>query len=158
MKKIAIGVGVFALLLALAAPFVFAPSDKDLISEALKESIKASREGRPGGVMEYLSGSLKYNQESVSDRGSVADYIKMARPDVIVEDPRPTITGDTATITSPVTVSMEVGPMSFPMRIERAVITFSKETGRKYLILPAPVWRITSISAPEVDMSQLANY
>ena len=139
---------------AMLVPFVFGPSDKQLIKEALDVSIKASREGRPGGVMEHLSHSLKYNEEQVGDRTSVADYVKRARPDVIIQDPRPTISGDTAIIVSPVTVKMEMGPVSFPIQIERAVITLSKETGRKFLVFPAPVWRITSIKAPEIDVSQ----
>ena len=157
MKKAALAVGAVALLGVLVLPFLFAPSDEQLIGEALKESISASREGRPGGVMEYLSSSLKYNNEDVTDRMGVADTIKRAKPDVVVQDPRPVIQGQTATIVSAVTVNMDVGPISFPIEIKRAVITFTKETGRKFLVLPAPIWRISSISADEVDLSQIMN-
>ena len=35
--------------------FLNQPDDKTLITEAIKEAQKASKEGRPGGVMDFLS-------------------------------------------------------------------------------------------------------
>ena len=155
MKAIAICLALLAVFGIMAVPFLFGPTDDQMIRDALKESIKASREGRPGGVMEYLSNSLKYNDEEATDRTSIADYIKRAKPEVSVDDPTPRISGESAMVVSPVTVNLTYGPVSFPVRIEHAEITFAKETGRRFLVLPAPVWRIRSIKADEVDVSQL---
>ena len=155
MKKGFILAGVLALIGALFAPFVFAPSDEQMIKDALNESIKAGREGRPGVVMEYVSRSFKYNDEEVNDRMSMANYIKSAKPEVTVLDPRPTIQGNTATIVSAVDVNLAIGPVDFPVHLDHAEITFAKETGTKFLIFPSPTWRITNIKAEAIDLSQL---
>lgn len=141
---------------ALCIPMFFGPSDRQLIKEALDESVKASREGRPGGVMDYLSSSLKFNEEDTGSRSEIADYVKRARPDIVIEDTTPTISGDTATVVSPVTVTFSLGPASQPVRIERVEITLAKETGTRFLILPAPKWRIRDVKTSQVDMAQFA--
>ena len=156
MKKWLIGIGAAALVSALCIPMFFGPSDQKLIKEALQESVKASREGRPGGVMDYLSSSLKVNEEDVENRGEIGRYIKNARPEVVIENPTPVITGDTATVVSPVTVTFSIGPVSQPARIERVVITLAKETGTRFLIFPAPKWRIKEITTSVTDLSQFA--
>lgn len=156
MKRVAIAIGSVLLLAVLAAPFVFAPKDKELIKQALDESVKASEEGRPGGVLDNISPSLQFNEEGV-DRSSVAQYIKLAKPDIKILDPTPTIEGDTATIISPVVVTMQFGPVQAPTRLDRVVITLAKETGRRYLVLPAPVWRVRSVKVDEADRALFEN-
>lgn len=156
MKRVAIAIGSVLLLAVLAAPFVFAPNDKELIKTAVEESIKASEEGRPGGVLEYISSSMKFNDEGV-DKSSVAQYIKMARPDIKILDPTPSIDGDTATIVSPVVVTMRLGPMETPTRLDRVVITLNRETGRKFFVLPAPVWRVRSVKVDGADRALFEN-
>ena len=53
----------------------FGPSDQKMIREALDQAVLASREGRPGGVMDYLSNKFAVNSESITS-GQVANFIK----------------------------------------------------------------------------------
>ena len=79
------------------------PNDLALIKTALADSIKATKEGRPGGVMDKLSVNLKFNGESESgNRNEIARYIRNSRPEVTVEQIEPVVTGDEARIVSPV--------------------------------------------------------
>jgi len=106
-----------ALVLALIGMFVASllnqPSDKQLILQALDESIAASRAGRPGGVLEYLSRNLTWNGDEGVNRMEIADYIKRAKPEVTVMHREVVLDGDTATITTPVNVKLS---MPSPLR------------------------------------------
>src|SRR5580658_486734 len=66
--------------------------DKKMIQDALSESILASKEGRPGGVMDKLSANIKYNNQDVggSER-DIARYIRSNKPDIVVENTDPDI-------------------------------------------------------------------
>ncbi|MBS1723743.1 MAG: hypothetical protein JSS66_12410 [Armatimonadetes bacterium] len=154
MKRNLLFAGSGLLLAALAVPLFFGPSDRQLIAQALQDSCQASREGRPGGVMDYLSSSMRYNGEPIGDRREVARYIKQTRPEVVILNPTPVINGQTATVVSPVEVKISIGPMPVSMRLENVRITLSRETGFKWLVVPAPKWRITEIKADEIDVSQ----
>ncbi len=158
MKAWAIGIAVVVLLGVLAFPFVFGPSDQQLIQQALDDSVAASREGRPGGVLEYLSHSLKYNDEAVGNRSEVATFIKNSHPQVVIENPTPTINGNTATIVSPVTLTFGLGPVGTPVRLQKVEITLSKETGTRFLILPSPKWRVSEVKADANELQGLAGF
>lgn len=157
MKKWIASVSVVALIAVLFLMFASGPTDRQLIQAALKESIQASREGRPGGVMQYLSHNLTFNSEDTGDRMSIASYIKQAKPDITVANDEPQIDDNKAIIITPVDVDLRIGPVSMPMHIKRAEIIFAKESGTRFLIFPSPVWRIQSIRAEEVDTSQFQN-
>lgn len=156
MKKWIIGSAVVVLLALLAAPMIFRPSDDVLIKEALDESVKASREGRPGGVMDYLSSSLKFNDDDSASRGEIAQYIKRAKPDIVIANPAATINGETASVVSPVTVTFSWGPVSKPIQLDNVEILLAKETGTKFLVVPTVKWRIREIKAPEADVTEFA--
>lgn len=148
LTKIAVAVGTaVVLLVGLIASGVFGgPSDRELIEEALTESITASREGRPGGVLEYLSKNFTVNNEQYGTR-DIAKTIRDLKPNVELENRDPLIAGESATITSPVRLSVSLPPVSYT--VGQATLVFSKEESRKWLIFPAKQWRLTRVEIPE---------
>ncbi|MCC6402855.1 MAG: hypothetical protein IT207_02485 [Fimbriimonadaceae bacterium] len=137
----------------LAAPLVFLPSDHDLVVEALDEAVVAGREGRPGGVMEHLSRSIRYNNVPLEDRAAVAEFIRTGKPDVEVLHKEPSIQGDSATIFSPVRVDFRYGPLQVSQTVEDVRFEFRKETGTRWLVVPVPKWRLVSIEASSFEIS-----
>lgn len=130
------------------------PSDRELIATALQESIRASKEGRPGGVLDHLSNSIRLNDvEYVRFQREVADAIRRLRPDVEILNPAPTITGDTAVITSAITLSTKLPPLS--MTVPQVSIEFRRENAREWLVLPASKWRVVGVDVPEEVVQSL---
>ena len=156
--------GILALVLLLVAGFrvvTLATGQKDdatLIRESLRRSLEASRRGEPGGVLDLLSGSIQVNGEDQGGaRSQIAAFIRKQRPDVEVSNPTPVVSGDEATITSPVTIKASlpvIGEQSIPMK--GVVLTFRRETGREYLVFPVKKWRLTAVSAPADALAGLA--
>ncbi|MEZ0326760.1 MAG: hypothetical protein ACAH95_12735 [Fimbriimonas sp.] len=131
-----------------------APNDQEQIQLALKESIKASKEGRPGGVMDKLSVNLKLNDLDTSgNRNQIANYIRQNQPDVTVVDPRAVITGDEAQIKSPVQLSMSLPGMKVERQLEDVTLVFRREDDRAYLIFPTKKWKLAEIHVPEESVS-----
>jgi len=122
------------------------PSDRELIEIALKDAIQASREGRPGGVLDFISKRFEVNGEQYGTR-DISNTIKDMRPDVEIERPAPTITGDSATITSPVRLSVSLPPVG--MNISSVTIHFARENGTNWLIFPTKKWRMVRIEIPD---------
>jgi hypothetical protein len=144
-------VGLGGLLLAvLAAPALLGPSDRALIQQTMDEALRASREGRPGGVLENLSRSIRYNDMPLDNPQEVAEFIRNGRPDVTVADMSPDIQGGMATIESPVTVSLRYGPLPMTQTLPKVRFTLRKEVGTRWLVVPAPKWRLVSIEADGV--------
>lgn len=130
--------------------------DKKLIQEALTESIKASREGRPGGVMDKLSVNIKYNDQDVSGNSrDIARYIRESKPDIVVENPEPDISGEEAKINSPVTLSVSFLGHSVDKRIKNVTLIFRKESDRDYLIFPATKWKLAEVRVPDDSVAGL---
>lgn len=121
------------------------PSDRELIQTALKESIDASREGRPGGVMEYLSKNFSVNDEQFGTR-DIAKTIRDLKPHVELESTEPLIAGESATITSPVKLSMSIPPMNYSLA--QVTLSFTKESATRWLIFPTKKWRLTRVEIP----------
>jgi len=134
---------------------LFQPSDSQLIETALNESIRAGKEGRPGGVLEYLSRSLTVNSEAMVDRKSIADFVRRAKPDVILRNMRASVEGDRATVVTPVLVKFEGLGMSMEREIPDVTITLQKERGTKWLVLPVTQWRIVEVSGSLESLSGL---
>lgn len=137
-------------------PLAFVPDDKTLIKEALTESVRASREGRAGGVLEYLSKNFTINGEPLEDRPGIKNFIRSNRPDVEIESLQPLIDNDTATVNSPITVKIGFASASYPVRIEQAAITLRKEHGTRWLVYPSPKWRIVEVKTPQTELGQFA--
>jgi hypothetical protein len=139
-------VAIFAGLLIFRA--LTRPSDETLIQEALAESIKASREGRAGGVMDLLSQELRVNDIDPGTRAQIARMVREWKPDVEVVDPTPLVTGDEARIVSDVDLKIGfIGP-KIERRIPEVTLLFRRETGREWLVLPADRWRLYRVFAP----------
>ena len=83
--------------------------DKTLILEAVKDGLKASKEGRPGGVLEKLSASLTVNGEGTPGaKSQIADYLKRLKPDVEFKSLEPQVFGEEARIETPATMSVSI--------------------------------------------------
>ena len=145
-----VAVGALALLF-----YVTAPSDKDLIRQAIDESTEASREGRPGGVLDYLSRSLTFNGMEVGfDRSEISKYVRLGRPDITFGDFDPVIEGDAATVTADVHIKMSFQSLNLDQTVQGVKVKLARESGLRWLVLPGDKWRITEVVAP--DLAQFA--
>ncbi|HWD41121.1 MAG TPA: hypothetical protein VG944_19895 [Fimbriimonas sp.] len=150
-KPIWIIVGVLAILVAVRIGLSMAsrPSDQEQIRKALDDSIKASKEGRPGGVMDLMSNHLTYNEQDTSSAmGQVAQVIKKQRPDVTVDDETASISGDNAQITSPVDLTLEFLGQKRTFHIKDVVLKFHKEPATEWLVIPTTQWKLVEVQAP----------
>ena len=138
--------------------FLHQPDDKTLILDAIKEAQRAGREGRPGGVLDFLS----YNDFKVNDtdatgaRKDIADRIKNLKPDIQFNTLEPVITGENARIESSATVNIAVGPFKKDVPISNVVINLKKEIDREWFIIPKKTWKITEIRASLDDLSSFS--
>lgn len=147
--KWALAIGFVALiLLGLRLLLVSGESDKDLIQATIREAIEASKEGRSGGVLEQLSRSFTFNEEQTWDRNQIAQVIKNSKPDVIIFNMEPVISGDTATVISRAQVKGQFVFAPINLEIPSVKIELARGTELRYGILPKKKWRITSITAP----------
>ena len=147
--------GLAAILVVLRfAVFSGGKDDAVLIREALAESIKASKEGRPGGVLDKLRERFKINDTAPGSR-QVADFVRKNRPEVVVMKPDPVITGDTAQINSPVKLTFDFLNQHFDTTVDNVTIRFEREDSRQWLIFPSKQWRVTQVDVPEGAMPQL---
>jgi hypothetical protein len=123
--------------------------DDVLIREALQESLQASREGRPGGVLDLLSQKFKINDVPGLSRQQIARYIRDSKPLVEISNQTPIIHGDTAEIVSDVTVDAKISEFGFNTRFQRTFsnvkMVFAKEGSTKFLFVPAKTWRLTDV-------------
>ncbi len=146
-------VGIYLLLLAgigALALFLTMPgaSDAQLIREALEESIRAGKEGRPGSVLDLLSREFTINEREVGSYRDVARAIRDARPDVEIENWAADISAETAVMVTPVKVKLR-GPLAFEARLAEVRLEFRKETGTKWLVIPTRTWKLHRVQVPE---------
>lgn len=135
------------------------PDDKTLVREALTESIKASKEGRPGGVMDKISNKLTVNGDERFSSGQIIQFIKDAKPNVTVLRPEPIVTGDEARITSPVTLNVSMpGGNEINQKLDNVTLIFEKEDAMTWLVIPSKQWRLKEVTLPEDFMSQLSPF
>ena len=153
MKKVAWVAGIVLVLLIavrVAIGFGASPSDQAQIQKALQDSIQASKEGKPGGVMDLLSSQIKFNQQDAGgNMGSVAQFIKNQRPDVEVTNQQAIVTGDTAQITSPVNLKLDFLGQQRTVHLKNVVLIFKREATTHWLILPSKTWKLAEIDAPD---------
>lgn len=152
MKK-AVVVSVIVALAGLTGIYIATlPSDEELIREAIKESTLASREGRSGGVLEYLSKSISFNGMPVSDRAEISKYVRLSKPEVTFGAFEPQIEGKTASVKANVAVKIDYLGLNLDQTIPGVEVRLAKETTYRWVFVPAARWRITDVSAP--DMAQ----
>src|SRR6266852_617772 len=144
-SKFAIGIViVLALVFGVKAFMTSRQSDETLVRKALTEAIKASKEGRPGGVMDYLSDQLKLNNQEPGRR-QIADFIKNSHPEIEVQNADPVIRESerTAQINSEVRVKFSLpGGMAVDKSIPNVTMKFQREDSRVWLIIPSKQWRL----------------
>jgi hypothetical protein len=131
------------------------PSDQAQIEQALADSIKASKEGRPGGVMDKLSGRLKVNEmDASSNRSQIANYIKQNHPDVVVQNKKAVVSGDEAQIVSPVDIELSFLGQTRTLHLEEVTMIFRKETDYEYLVIPTDKWKLAEVRVPDSALSE----
>jgi len=132
------------------------PNDKQLIATALAESIKQSKEGRPGGVLDLLAANLKVNGESVGgNNAQVMKYIRENKPDVTVENMDPVVTGDEATLVSPVNISISFLGHSVDKQLKDVHMVFQKLDDKEWLVIPTHRWKLTEVQVQDTSMADL---
>lgn len=152
-KKVAAGLVLVALIALGLGAYLSGPSDEQLVREALQDSIEASRNGQPGGVLEHLSRSLTFNEVPVESRQDVANFIRNSRPSVelLTSDPPIRFEGSTAEMVADFHVAVAFGMVSIDQSIRGVVVRFRRESGTRWLVLPASRWRIAEVSAPDIN-------
>lgn len=157
-KPILIAAAVLVLLVGIRAIMSMGGGDdKQMIREALAESIQASKEGRPGGVMDKISDKLTVNNEQFR-KGQVFDVIRDMKPDVEVLTQDPVLMGDEAQITSPVRLRLKLpvgNGSAFDQTINDVTLVFAKESATEWLVIPTTKWRLKEVRLPDDVMSQL---
>lgn len=163
MSKFAkIGGGVLGVVLvAFGVKFALAGrvDDQQLIRQALSEALKASKEGRPGGVMEKLSFKVNVNGSDYSSRDSaIANYIKNNHPDVTFGNDRAVVTADEATIVTPATVKLELLGNAMERTIQKVTLVFHRENDYEWLIIPTKKWRLAEVRVPDNALSDMTGF
>ncbi len=128
------------------------PSDKEQIQKALDEAILASKEGRPGGVVEYISAKFQVNDAQYGTR-DIAKAVKDLRPTVEIANREPSIAGNIASITSSVKLSVSLPPVN--VNLQNVKMSFERENSRKWLIFPSKTWRMTQVDIPEETFNEV---
>lgn len=132
------------------------PDDRTQVKQALADAIEASRDGRPGSVVDKLSDSLKVNGEGGPSLRQVAEFVKNNHPRVTVANPEPTIRGDEAEIDSDVRIEISLlGERSLDLK--NVQILFRKESGRDWLIFPTTNWKLSEVRIPPGQLPDLAS-
>lgn len=126
-------------------------SDAALIDEALQESLRAGREGRPGSVLEILSQKIEINDQPLLNRGMVANAIRDYKPNVTLDKTDLKIEGDKATMTGHAKMTAS-GPFPVGFDVKNASLIFAKEQSRKWLIVPDKKWRLVDVDLPGVPL------
>jgi hypothetical protein len=153
-------VGIIAVLLVLIGLRIVlsvgpGQSDQQQIEQALADSIQASKEGRPGGVMDKLSQNLTVNQMDTSgNRSQIAKFIKDNKPDVVVQNKHAVVSGDEAEIVSPVTIQLSLLGQTRSVDLEQVTMTFKRESGYEYLFIPTKRWKLSEVRVPEGALTQ----
>ena len=160
-KNIALTLALIAVTLLAVRLVYFGSSqdDRTLIRQALAESIKASKEGRPGGVLDKISTTFAINSQSPS-RTEIADIIKKSKPDVVVTAPDPVVNESegTAQINSPVHLKFEFLGQHMDRDVKNVTIRFKREDSRQWLIFPSKQWRVTEVLIPQESITDLPSF
>ncbi len=125
--------------------------DKAEIETALKNTLQASREGRPGGVVEYLASDVVVNGEHYNVNRQFDDFIRKYHPDITLGEVKPDIVGDKATVTSEIQFSVANQSVDIP----DVTFNLQRQQTRKWLVIPSQEWKVTGASAPEKGYEQI---
>jgi len=145
-------VALVGLRLALAGPV----DERAEVREALRVALKASREGKPGGLLDHLSASLKVNDTDMQLNGKqIGDFIADQKPDITVDDPEPVVTGNEARIKSSIRLKMGLFGVNVEKQIKSVTMIFRRESARVFLVFPSQKWRLTDVQMDDADLNEL---
>jgi len=125
--------------------------DQSQIKSALENAVKASKEGRPGGVVEYLTNHIEINGVVYNVGPQFAKFIKQYHPDITLENIEPVIHGDHATVTSDLQLSF----LAHSTKVHNVTFSLEKQTGTTWLVIPSHDWVVTGAVAPEEQYKQI---
>lgn len=158
MKRYGLFFGILAVVLVLVGVRLVmtmnGPSDTQQIRDALAASIRASKEGKPGGVMDYLSSKLRINDTDELPASQVQNFIKNSRPDVTVGRVDPVVNSSegTAHVLTSAKVSYDWLNQKGSIDLSEVDILFRREDAHEWLIFPTKKWRIVEIDIPQDKM------
>ncbi|HEY3780443.1 MAG TPA: hypothetical protein VGL56_05125 [Fimbriimonadaceae bacterium] len=127
------------------------PSDQDQIQTALANAVKASKEGRAGGVVEYLASNVQVNGEKYDINNQFASFIRKYHPDIKLGAINPKIDGDDATVTTDLDISL----LNNSIKMPNVTFKLHKEHDKTLLFFPSEHWKVTGASAPEEAYQQI---
>jgi hypothetical protein len=127
------------------------PSDQVLIERALDEAIQASKEGRPGGVLDLLSANLKVNDQLIgASNREIANFVRDQKPDVKVLEPSARIIGEEGRIVS--LVDLDLGILGV-RRLKEVTMIFRREEATELVFIPTTKWRLVEVRVPDSTIS-----
>ncbi len=155
-KPVFIAIGILVLLLAIriGVGFINQPDDRALIKQAIDDSVQASRQGKPGGVLDLLSRNFKFNDIQLGNSGQVANLIRESKPELSISNLAPIVTGDDARLTTPIDLKLNLLGHETSGHINDVHMVFKKEEAREWLVIPTHKWRLVEITAPPDALSQ----
>lgn len=148
-KKITIAVALLGLVLFFSSGYLFRPSDETQIRESLRDALVAAHEGKPSPVLDNLSFDFSYGGQEVS-RMDIAKVVRQAKPQLSALNEIPEISGDTAKIVTSIAAKFDYMGFAMDTVVDDVTVTFQREVGTKWLIVPQPKWRIVSVDAPNL--------
>ena len=100
-------------------------------------------------MLDNLSFDFSYGGQDVS-RIDIAKIVKQAKPQLVAVNENPEITGDSATIVTPISAKFDYMGFAMDTVVPDVTVRFQREVGTKWLIVPQPKWRIVSVDAPNL--------
>lgn len=138
------------------------PNDETQILQALEEMRVASVEGRPGGVLEYISDSIELPTQPEdqwmgrSPKAQIARFLRQADiRSVEISDTKVELHGELAQVACSVRADLTYPAFGdVPIAFDRVVIEFRREASRRLFVVPDSTWRVVRfqpVSLPSVD-------
>lgn len=159
MKKAWIGVVVLLVVLIgarIAITLTTKQDDRELIRQALNQSIQDGKNGKPGAIIDLLGKKLTVNSESQSGNLSqLSDFIKRSHPDIVFDHVDPVVNGDRAEVSSPATLTFSLLGQHQSYPLDNVVLIFEKEATTQWLVIPAVKWKLEQVDVPNLSTSGL---
>lgn len=156
------GVGLLTLVVINVIAVMNKPDDETQILQALEEMRIASIEGRPGGVLEYISDSIQLPVETEdqwygrSPKAQIARFLRQAEiRSVEIADTKVELHGELAQVTCSVKADLSYPAFGdVPIAFDHVVIEFRREASRRLFIVPDSTWRVVRfqpVSLPSIE-------
>lgn len=136
-----------------AQVMLFAPSDNQQIEKVFYEAIVASREGKPGSLIDKLSFKFKVNGMEPGMR-KVADFIRDSKPELQASYNTPSIHDNEGLMTSNVKIKAQYLAFSFDGEVKNVEFVFKKESTQVWLFIPSSTWRLEQVNVPNESIQE----